>query len=144
MIQQIRNKRVLFPICNWDPYRIINIVFTGIIVSILLYSALISPNRNNYPVISFHDWFTGESSISSGLSHGFSSIVRGELKRANEFNPYSIRLFSFFILQLIMRLSIFFYLFRFKDKNKVYIAVADAIASSVMFIIFFYPFIVGF
>jgi len=87
-------------------YLIINFIFSGIVVAILIYSAVFSPETNNYPVQCVHEIITGQPCPSCGISHSFSYIIRGDLVRAMEWNRYGLRVFIFFILQLVMRLSV--------------------------------------
>ena len=87
-------------------YLIINLIFSGIVVVILGYSALFSPEGDLYPVKCVHEIISGQPCPSCGLSHSFSSIVRGNLDKAMEWNPYGIRVFIFFIFQLVLRTSV--------------------------------------
>lgn len=124
-----------------NPYQIINLTFLGIILLIFLYSVLFSPEKNNYPIKSSYTAITGKTSISSGLSHGFSCIVRGRFEQAVGFNPYSIQLFSFFTIQFFMRLIILIYICRIEAAVKAIAVKTDIIVSSVLFLLFFYPFL---
>jgi hypothetical protein len=82
------------------------LIFGGIVVAILTYSAVFSPERNDYPVQCMHEVITGKPCPSCGLSHSFSYIMRGDLENAVEWNIYGPRVFLFFILQLVFRASI--------------------------------------
>jgi hypothetical protein len=124
-----------------NPYKVINLIFIGVILSIFIYAALFSPNENKYLIQSDYARITGKTSISSGLSHGFSSIIRGDLGKAKEINVYSIRLFSFFFIQLIMRTVVLVYIYKIDEDEWKIASKVDAIISSVMFLIFFYPFL---
>ena len=70
-----------------------------------IYSGLFSPERNKYPVKCVHEQITGKPCPSCGLSHSFSYIIRGNFKSANDWNTYGMRVFLFFLLQLLMRIS---------------------------------------
>ena len=123
-----------------NPYQIINIILAGFIVLIFLYSAAFSPEKNNYPIHSAHKLITGENTISTGLSRGFSAIIRLRFTDAFNYNPLSIRIFIFFVIQLFLRL--FFLLI---DRKPIYsdirlTYVPDIVISSILFIVFFEPF----
>jgi hypothetical protein len=124
-----------------NPYKVINFIFLGVILIIFFYAALFSPEENNYPIQSDYTRFTSKPSISTGLSHGFSSIIRGDLGKAKEFNLYSIRLFSFFVIQLMMRMGVLVYNHKIDNGEWKIVSKVDAVVSSVMFLIFFYPFL---
>lgn len=86
-------------------YKLINYIFAAIIVIIFTYSGIFSPRENNYPVSCVHEQITGLSCPSCGMSHSFSYIVRGDIKKAREWNIYGPRVFLFFLFQLILRIS---------------------------------------
>lgn len=87
-----------------EPYLIINISLAGIILLIMLYSGIFSPEKNAYPVKCIHEELTGQPCVSCGLSHSFSLIVRGRLEEAYNWNIYGMRVFIFFAAQFIMRM----------------------------------------
>ena len=104
------------------------------------YSGLFSPDEEKYPVECIHERITGEPCPSCGMSHAFSLIVRGRVNEALQWNGASVRVFSFFIIQLIMRLTIGLRCF-YSDRHPGKIAVADAFLSSIMALVAFYPFL---
>jgi len=104
------------------------------------YSLFYSPDENRYPVPCVHEKLTGEPCPSCGLSHAFSLIVRGRISEAMEWNSYSMRVFIFFAVQLLMRFGMA--LVTVKGNTDLQrIAVTDAAVSSVMTIAAFYPFL---
>lgn len=82
-------------------YHIINISFGIIILGILFYSLLF--RGSNHPIPALFTDITGLIPPSKGLSASFSEIVRGNFEAAYVLNPYSLRIFSFFIIQLFTR-----------------------------------------
>jgi hypothetical protein len=123
-----------------EPYLLINIIFTGVIIAILIYSGIFSPDKDNYPVVCFHQKITGMPCASCGLSHSFSLILRGRISEAYLSNIYGMRIFLFFALQMVLRAG--FSLFYTKNKNTgAQLITYDITASIVLFIIAFYPFI---
>jgi hypothetical protein len=132
-------KRVSINVKN--PYQLINLIFLGIILLVFIYSLIYSPDRNNYPIKSNYTLLTGNQSISSGLSHGFSCMIRGRIQEARQYNPLSSTLFFFFIIQFTMRVIVFFYLVFVKNDEAKFAAPIDAIVSTGLFILFFYPFL---
>ena len=125
-----------------EPYLIINIFFTGVIVLIFAYSGFFSPEKDNYPVTCMHEQLTGEPCISCGLSHSFSLIVRGRIDEAYQWNMYGMQVFLFFAAQLILRIRFSFSYIRNKETQKELIF-TDCIGSGVIFLLAFWPYISG-
>jgi len=123
------------------PYVIVNIVLAGVIVMIMIYSAIFSPDEDEYPVVCIHEKITGEPCVSCGLSHSFSLILRGRLNEAYSWNVYGMRVFLFFSLQLIMRVFFSFCYIKFIDTRKQLIMM-DIIGSVLLFLISFRQFFI--
>lgn len=123
------------------PYVIVNIVLAGVIVMIMIYSAIFSPDEDEYPVVCIHEKITGEPCVSCGLSHSFSLILRGRLNEAYSWNVYGMRVFLFFSLQLIMRVFFSFCYMKFIDTRKQLIMM-DIIGSVLLFLISFRQFFI--
>ena len=121
-------------------YFTVNVILAGVILLIMGYSAFYSPDGNSYPVACIHEKLTGEPCPSCGMSHAFSLIVRGRFEEALQWNSYSIRIFLFFAIQLLMRIA--FGIRSMKSARWLrQITVADAIVSGAMAIVAFYPFL---
>lgn len=124
-----------------EPYLVINLAFAAIILLILLYSAVFSPDKNDYPVPCIHEKITGEKCPSCGLSHSFSLILRGRITEAYDWNSNGMRVFLFFVCQLLMR--IFFSRAYIADRESAFrLVILDIAASSILFLITFMPFMV--
>lgn len=124
---------------NLSPYLILNICFFMIIISVFVYSYVFTPEKNNYPIPSFYTEKTGKKSISTGLSRAFSSIVHLDFEKAKGYNPRSIRLFSFFLVQFFMRIIGSFLFFKIK-KISTQIIYVDISLTIVLFLWSFYDF----
>lgn len=124
-----------------EPYIIINLILAGVIVLIIAYSGIFSPEKDNYPITCIHEKLTGEPCISCGLSHSFSLIVRGRISEAYQWNMYGVQVFLFFVLQLLMRIAFSFFYLRNTTVRKQLI-ITDAIGSGIIFLIAFWPYIV--
>lgn len=122
-----------------EPYLLINIIFTGVVLAILIYSGIFSPEKNNYPVVCYHEKLTGMQCASCGLSHSFSFIVRGNITGAYMANVYGMRIFLFFVLQMIMRV-VFSILFVRNTNTGSQLITYDIAGSVILFLIAFYPF----
>ncbi|OMQ13616.1 hypothetical protein BXU01_03835 [[Flexibacter] sp. ATCC 35103] len=72
---------------------------------------------------------------SRGLTRAFSQILRLKFKEAIAFNSYSIKIFLFFLVQLIARFSINKLL---KPSNLKKVLTLDIILSTLFFIFSFY------
>jgi hypothetical protein len=125
-----------------ESYLIINIIFAGVILLIFLYSGFFSPDKDSYPVVCIHEKITGEPCVSCGLSHSFSLIVRGRIEEAYQWNHYSMRIFLFFALQLVMRAAFSVFYLKYADTRKQLILV-DCIGSGIIFLVAFWPFMVS-
>ncbi|MBK8881431.1 MAG: DUF2752 domain-containing protein [Bacteroidales bacterium] len=95
---QKRNRKVRFQGLRLsdEPYLILNIFFAGVVILIITYSGIFSPDKDDYPVVCIHQKITGEPCFSCGLSHSFSLIVRGRIDEAYRWNIYGMRVLSFF------------------------------------------------
>lgn len=122
------------------PYFSINIIFAGVILLIMGYSFFYSPDEENYPVPCVHELMTGEPCPSCGLSHAFSLIVRGRVDEALQWNSQSMRVFLFFVLQLVMRIALGTRTL-VTDRGLRQIAITDAAVSSAMALVAFFPFL---
>jgi len=123
-----------------EPYLFINIFFAGVILLIIAYSGIFSPDTNNYPVVCIHQKLTGQPCFSCGLSHSFSLIVRGRISEAYQWNIYGMRVFLFFVSQLILRIAFSIFYLKYSDTRKQLILV-DCIGSGIIFLFVFWPFI---
>jgi len=124
-----------------EPYLIINISLAGIILLIMLYSGIFSPDEDKYPVKCIHEELTGEPCVSCGLSHSFSLIIRGRLEEAYRWNIYGMRVFIFFAAQFIFRVLFSYIYIRYEGTRKQLIRF-DILGSSVIFVLSFWQFIV--
>jgi hypothetical protein len=124
-----------------EPYLIINIFFTGVILLIIAYSIFFSPESNNYPVVCLHEKLTGEQCFSCGLSHSFSLIVRGKVDEAYQWNIYGMRVFLFFALQLFLRV-VFSLFYLTAPGTRLQLVTLDCIGSGLLFLISFRPFLI--
>ena len=122
------------------PYFLLNLILAGVILLIMGYSLFYSPYENRYPVPCVHEKLTGEPCPSCGLSHAFSLIVRGRISEAMEWNSYSMRVFIFFAVQMLMRIGLALVALRV-NMNLRRIPVTDAAVSTVMTLAAFYPFL---
>jgi hypothetical protein len=124
-----------------EPYLIINTVLAGVVLLIIAYSGIFSPEKNNYPVECIHEKLTGQPCVSCGLSHSFSLILTGRIEEAYKWNRYGMRVFLFFVAQLLMRI-IFSSIYIKHPESRKQLILFDIIGSSVIFIIAFIPFLI--
>lgn len=123
-----------------EPYLILNVFVAGVIILIIAYSGIFSPERNDYPVVCIHEKITGEPCFSCGLSHSFSLIVRGRIHEAYEWNIFGMRVFLFFIMQLVLRIIFSVYYLKSGPASKQLI-ILDSIGSGLLFLLTFWPFL---
>lgn len=123
-----------------EPYLIINMIFAGVIVLVMIYSGIFSPASNNYPVICIHEKLTGQPCASCGLSHSFSLILRGRLAEAHVWNIYGLRVFLFFLSQLLLRIVFSSYYILY-PQNRRQLIITDVSGSIILFFLAFTPYI---
>jgi len=116
-----------------DSYRKINMIFMAIIMFVFFYSFML-------PYLSFGFRSSCEGMPlsyckSRGLTRAFSQILRLNFEQAVALNPYSIKIFLFFFVQLIARFSINT-IVRVSNFKKV--VTADICCSGLFFIFSFY------
>lgn len=128
--------------CDRGSYFIINILLAAVITLIFAYSAIFSPEENDYPVKCVHEIATGKPCPSCGLSHSFSDIIRGNLQEAAQWNSNGIAVFLFFLLQLTMRISFAIAISRSGALSTKRLVVFDVTLSVVTFLLAFYNYIV--
>jgi hypothetical protein len=127
---------------NNRPYIIINTVFAGVILLIMIYSGIFSPDKNTYPVVCIHEKITGIPCASCGISHSFSLIVRGRITEAYTWNENGMNVFLFFVSQLIMRIA--FSVFYLKNPSvQRQLILMDITGSVILFLLAFMPFIIS-
>ncbi|HCX99093.1 MAG TPA: hypothetical protein DG754_03050 [Bacteroidales bacterium] len=119
-------------------YRKINLLFLAVIIGVFVYSLLFSLGQ--HPIPSFFTDISGIVSPSKGLSAAFSQLVRGNYADAQRNNPHVLQIFSFFALQLMLRVF-FLLLIRLKAKTVRCIIWVDIGVSLMLFLWCFAPFI---
>ncbi len=124
-----------------EPYLVINMVFAGIIMLILLYSLVFSPEKDNYPVPCIHEKITGEKCPSCGLSHSLSLILRVRIGEAYNWNNNGMRVFLFLISQIMLRIFFSRSYIKYPQSLK-HIIILDVTGSLILFLITFMPFMV--
>ncbi|MBI9068057.1 MAG: DUF2752 domain-containing protein [Salinivirgaceae bacterium] len=127
----------MFKIKN-NPYVIINLIFAGIIILIIIYSGIFSATGILHPIKSIQK----QEVVSTGLSRAFSEIVRFNFSKAIEYNPFSISIFLFFFIQLFLRLS-FSYLLLSTPISKKLLIYSDVLVSVLLFLWAFSKFIIN-
>ena len=123
---------------NKRTYHIINLCFVILVLGILLYSLLF--RGNNHPIPALLTRLTGLVPPSKGLSASFSEIVRGNFISATLLNPNGIRVFSFFVIQLFLRILVSIFI-----KNEWIkisrVAIIDIVLTTALFAYCFAPLI---
>jgi hypothetical protein len=118
----------------------INCILIGCIVSIFIYAAIFPP-EGKYPIASNQKLFNNKATVSSGLSRGFSSIVRLRFHDATLYNPFSLRIFCFFLIELLLKVLLILML-----QNHLFtiqqLVVFDSVSSALLFLILFWPFLI--
>lgn len=120
-------------------YHYVNLLIGVTFAGVILYSSIYK--ANSHPIPALLTEITGEMPPSKGLSASFSEIARGNLALAKTYNPYGIRIFAFFALQVLLRPFVSIIL-SLKGDGVTRVALADASASIALFVFCFWPLIV--
>jgi hypothetical protein len=124
-------------------YNVINLIFIIILLSVIAYSFLFTPERNNYPIHFLPGLIKSKPLISTGLSRSFSKIVRFRFSEAMQYNPYGLRIFLFFLTELVMRAFYLLASSHVQHERLKYFVFSDVFISVVLFFICFWPFIMN-
>lgn len=116
-----------------EPYIICNLIFAVVLAAVLAYFGIFS-SATDYPI---HAIASG-TLTSTGLQRALSELMRGNLTEALRFNCYSVGIFAFFVVQLVMRISLGAIYIFCADKRRRLI-LADAIISTLLFLCAFAP-----
>lgn len=120
-----------------EPYIICNLIFAVVLTAVLTYFGIFSSD-GDYPV---HALAPG-TLTSTGLQRALSELMRGNLDAALQFNRYSVGIFAFFVVQLIMRLA-FSAIYIFCADKRRSLILTDAIISTLLFLYAFAPMAMG-
>jgi hypothetical protein len=123
-----------------DSYITINIIFAGIIFLIFIYSGIFSAENDKHFIKSACIEITRKPCKSIGLSRSFSEIVRLDFKSAEKYNPYGLKVFTFFFVQFILRFGVTFLIAKdfFKREKILYV---DVVVSILLFLLTFADFL---
>lgn len=116
-----------------DSYKKINMIFIAIIVLIFFYCFLLP--YLNLGIPSSCAGMPLSYCKSRGLTRAFSQILRLNFKEAIIYNSYSIKIFSFFLLQLIVR---FFINKIISLSNFKIVLISDVLFCIIFFVFSFY------
>lgn len=97
-------------------YILLNSIFAGIILLIFGYAAFFGMQGGSYPLTCVHRELLGAPCPTCGMSRAFSDIIRFRFHQAILFQPNSISVFSFFFIQLFLRLLFVWMLLKTKIK----------------------------
>ncbi len=120
-----------------DSYKKINMIFIAIIMFIFFYCFIVP--YLNFGFSSSCEGMPLAYCKSRGLTRAFAQILRFNFDEAILYNPYSIKVFSFFLIQLIVRFLINKIV---RLSNLKTVLTTDIIFSSVFFIFSFYNLVI--
>ena len=118
---------------RFHPYIVLNLCFIGVILLIFLYSGILSAQKDNHPIPSYYEVFTGKKSPASGLSRSFSEIIRGDFPEARKWNENGIPLFIFFFVQFFIRILTTILIVKRVVKLTILVC-TDAVFSVILFL----------
>ena len=120
-----------------DSYKKINVIFIIIIMFIFFY-CLITPFLN-FGLGSSCEGLPLPYCKSRGLTRAFSHILMFNFEQGVIYNPYSLKIFSFFLIQLAAR---FFINMTVRLSNLKLIVTLDIFLSLIFFIFSFYNLVI--
>lgn len=114
-----------------------NLIIAGIIAVILLYAGFFC--YSNHSVACAYKAATGLDCPTCGLTRSFHAFLTGNWSRAMTLNKHALLLFSFFALQLLLRVL----LLLLNKKLSLYrTQCADLVFSATLFLVCFCPLII--
>jgi hypothetical protein len=116
----------------------------SVLILILAYSALFSPEKKNHPIPSGSRFFSNAAVPSTGLSRSFSAIMRFRFHDARQYNPHGIGVFMFFFIQIFMRAVALVLVSHVPERSLRTLFYADAGVSAALFVACFWPFLTAF
>lgn len=122
-----------------NPYGIFNLIMALILISLIAYF-VVFPHLK-HPIQSIFTQYTNLPSISTGLTRSLNAMFRGNIPLSHQLNPLGLRIGSFLIIQIILRISLFFMVNRPFPYTKATI-VYDTIFSCILFLLTFGPMII--
>lgn len=117
----------------------VNLAFLLSLLLVVAYSFLFS--NNNHPIPAALTEITGIIPPSKGLSSAFSQIVRLNISKALFFNPISLRVFSFFLIQIVLRAILTIVIIKITESLLKKLLLADIVVSAGVFVYTFFPLI---
>lgn len=120
-------------------YLIANLIFLLGLLMFFLYFGMF--RAGNHPIQAWLTELTGVVPPSKGLSAAFSEIVRFNLNEALLYNAHSIRVFSFFGIQLLLRIFFIVLAMAIPYRIEIKLMLLDILISLGLFIYSFYPLI---
>lgn len=116
-----------------DSYKKINVIFILIIMFIFFYCFLTA--YFSFGITSSCEGMPLIYCKSRGLTRAFSQILRFNFQEATDFNPYGLKIFFFFLLQLLSRI---FINIKINLQNFKKIVFVDIFISVLFFLFSFY------
>jgi hypothetical protein len=122
-------------------YIVVNGLLAAVMLGIIGYSFMYDTVSDQFRIPSGLTDSQKQVTISSGLSRSFSSIVHFRFAEARAYNPYGMRIFLFFLLQLAARIALAVVLHGLKRPAGRWMVIADTGFSFLLFVGCFQPFI---
>lgn len=110
----------------------------GIIITMLLYAGFFAYNQHSVQCIVKQK--TGIDCAGCGLTRGFYNILHGNIKEANSLNTNAVFIFSFFAIELLIRL-VLIVASGIKRLNVSRFIIWDILQAITLFFLCFYPYI---
>ncbi|MBN9298429.1 MAG: DUF2752 domain-containing protein [Filimonas sp.] len=117
-------------------YFYFNLLIAGIIILGGIYASFFA--SSNYSLHCTYKQITGSVCPTCGLTRAFNYILQGKFKDAASLNRYSLQLFTFFAIQLLLRLALLLQHFFGKKTSRLIIRL-DTLFSILLFLICFWP-----
>lgn len=121
-------------------YIVVNVLLAAVILGIIGYSFIYGAIGDRFRVPSGLTDAQKQVTASCGLSRSFASIVHFRFAEARAYNPHGLRIFLFFILQLVARVVLAVVLHGLKRPVGPWLVITDAALSISLFIVCFQPF----
>jgi hypothetical protein len=107
----------------------------GLLGMMLVFFAFYQPEEDPFPIQSQYHLLNDGKTNSTGLTRAFSRIMSLQFEAAKQYNPYSLQVFSFFLVQFLLRITLFVVVLYNRVRNKMILL--DAGMSVTLFLFCF-------
>ncbi|MEO1438611.1 MAG: DUF2752 domain-containing protein [Bacteroidota bacterium] len=120
-------------------YKLFNWILAGVVILMFCYSGFYG-KQSSAPIVCQYEQRTGQVCPTCGFTRSFGFLLSGDWESARVMNPLGVAVFSFFCIELLLRLGINAGLSSIKSQRSLYWLLAfDIIQALGLFLWAFIP-----